>query len=272
MRKLKEDSRSLADRLASRGITPRKYGTVLAIADGDLPHPMLYFQKQFPHRTPAQVVAQIGVWREFLLKDFVLSDSEKELIARSLGALEFSARLAIVDHLVHFSEPWRVETKLILDSNHNCPRPTLKIMATHSKTGKRREALVPPKEIAGANWWSIWEKALTRMGLLQFAMENYSHKLFTRREPHAWPIFTQVVIPRLYLALAPYYRKPGNVHVPQEGERDAQYPIELLRDMAEMLRQAHPEIFSKLKTQHLKARIQNYLLKRDASIKSNKSA
>ncbi len=96
---------------------------------------------------------------------------------------------------------------------------------------------------------------------MELVLEQPSHKRSVSRKLHRpWPIYTQVVIPRLYEFMLPYYRTRGHVWSEKEGEstHDAYYPTELLLDMLEILQQQHPIAFGSKTAIQLKSMIQRH--------------
>ena len=99
------------------------------------------------------------------------------------------------------------------------------------------------------------------MGLLELVLKEPSRKRSVSREQgRPWPIYTQIVIPRLYEYMLPYYRSRGHVWSEREGDlsHDAYYPTELLVDMLEILQQQLPHAFGSKTAAQLKSMIQRH--------------
>jgi hypothetical protein len=265
------DSRSLIERLASHDIGRNEYTRIQKIVRFYLPHPMLYFHMRFPGRSPVQLLEEVKLQRRSLeLGDMVLTEGEKRQLEQSLAADEFAARLALVDRFASLNEPWKVRATWVPNADGTYIRPSLRITATRTGTKDKREAIIPGESLVGEKWWEAWKRALTELGLLEFAFNRGYRvtKLVTKRKPQGWALFTHVTIPSLYDYMAKFYEERGRPQFPRERARKAFYPNELLQDMLALLRDAQPDVFANYTKQQLKARIQQHLLKKqDAKLK-----
>lgn len=95
----------------------------------------------------------------------------------------------------------------------------------------------------------------------------------SKRKRQGWPLFTRLIIPRLYEFMAPYYPSPGHYCAKLDGslaeaKRPARFPKEILADMLEILRQEHPYAFENTTQSQLKSVLQRYLAKRGRSAPS----
>jgi hypothetical protein len=125
----------------------------------------------------------------------------------------------------------------LLSHDSGVPLP-FRAMRIHEKTGEKRAAVIPGGPANVAAWDEVWRKAFVELGLLDFGLKRQQRvRLVSARRSQAWPIFTKIVIPRLYDLLAPFYRKRSHVWSDKEEvlKRDAFSPKELLEDMRDIL-------------------------------------
>lgn len=270
-----DDERSILERLALRGIGKTEYARIKKIVSFDLPHPQIQFQKQFTGYSPRQVLKCLAVWRDFLQRDFLLSNFEKEQIENWLSTYEFLTWQAIFDHFISVGEPWTISWQLLPDEDGRYVYPDERVTAVHTRTKEIRTVVIPKWKLTGPKWWANWKAVLQDLKLLDFALDSYAPtKFISARKPQGWPIVRRRIMPRLYEYMAPYYRKRGHIWSEKEEQltRDAYYPQELLVDMLGVLRLEHPDFFSRTTVGSIKSAVQNYLLEKRSSINFQKTS
>ena len=241
---MKSDSATIFDRLQARGID---YVEIKKRVSFDLPHAALFFHTHFGPRTPPQILRQTERWRTLLSDDFLLSVEQRNYVEKTLIAAEMCAWNALIETSFPRLGAWNLSQHFVPtgeDSEPSRIHPDIRIVAIHETTREKRVAVVPGKGSLDP-WSDAWRKAFTTLGLLDLVLKRARRKrLVSRRHSQAWPIFTKVVIPRLYDFLAPYYRKRGNIWSAREKvlQRDAFFSKELLEDMRGILLQEHPDV------------------------------
>jgi hypothetical protein len=259
---VKRDSRTIFDRLASRGI---EYPQIKWLVSVDLPHAAWFFDRHFSPRTAPQVLRQTERVRQMLNDDFLLSSEQKTEIEKTLSGAELFAWNSLLETSFPKLGPWHLSRKLLPTHQDPEPRyiqPDIQIVAIHEATREKRVAVVPGGRNSAAAWGDVWRKAFTQLGLLELVLKQRRRKhLVAARPSQGWRIFTKIVIPRLYDFLAPSYRKRGHVWSEKEKtiKRDAFFPNELLEDMRDILQQEYPEVFAIMTLEQLKAAIQRHL-------------
>jgi hypothetical protein len=267
----KSDLRTIFDRLESRGVD---YVEIKKLISLDLPHAALYFESHFGPHTPSQVLRQAGRWRQLLGDDFLVPAEQTKDLERTLTGAEMFAWNALIEASFPKLGPWNLSRQFVPTHKDPDPRyihPDMRIVAIHEKTGQTRVAIIPGGQGSAAEWGDVWKKAFGELGLLDLVLKRQRRKpLVSARHAQAWPIFTKVVIPRLYDFLAPFYRKLGHVWSERERvlKRDAFFSKELLEDMRDILRQEHPHVFARITRDQLKAAVHRHLTRRRKSTES----
>jgi len=271
---VKNQSATIFDRLQARGID---YGEIKKLVSLVLPHAALFFDTHFGPRTPPQIVRQVGQWRKLLNDDFLLSAEQKRDVEKTLIVAEMCAWNALIESSFPRLGAWNLFQHFVAttgeDSEPSRIRPDIRIVAIHEKTREKRVAVVPGGKDSVAPWGDAWREAFTTLGLLDLVLKRTRRKrLVSQRHSQAWPIFTKVVIPRLYDFLAPYYRKRGNIWSAKEKvlQRDAFFSKELLQDMRDILLQEHPDVFAEMSLDQLKAAVHRHVRQRRKSTDSAK--
>ena len=269
----KGDSQTIFHRLQSRGID---YVEIKKLISLDLPHAALYFESHFGPHTPPQALRQAGRWRQLLDDDFIVPEEQKKELTNTLTGVEMFAWNALIESSFPKLGPWILSRQFVPTHRDPDPRyihPDIRIVAVHEKSGQTRVAAIPGGKGSGAEWGDVWRAAFVELGLLDLVLKRQRRKrLVSARPAQAWPIFTKVVIPRLYDFLAPFYRKPGHVWSEKEKvlKRDAFFTKELLEDMRDLLRQEYPHVFSRTSRDQLKAAVHRHITSRRKSTESAK--
>lgn len=269
----KTGAQTIFDRLKSRGID---YVEIKKLISRDLPHAALYFESHFRPHTPPQVLRLAGRWRQLLGTDFLLPEEQRKEFARTLTGAEMFAWNALIEASFPKLGAWNLSRKFVPTHRDPEPRhiyPDIQIVAVHEKTGQKRVAVIPGGKGSGAEWGNEWRQAFAELGVLDLVLKQQRRKrLVSARHSQAWPIFTKVVIPRLYDFLAPFYRKRGHVWSEKEKvlKRDAFFSKELLEDMRDVLRQEHPHVFAQITLDQLKAAVHRHITNRRKSTESAK--
>jgi len=269
----KGDSRTIFDRLSSRGI---EYVEIKKLISLDLPHATLFFERHFGCHSAPQVLRQVKRWKQLLRNDFILPAKQKTEIDQTLSRTEMFAWRARIEASFPKLGPWHLSWMCLPTHEDPEPRyihPDIRIVAIHEKTHQTRVAIVPGGIEDAFSWGESWRQAFADLGLLELVLKRQTRKrLVSARRSQAWPIFTKVVIPRLYDFLAPFYRKRGHVWSEKENalKRDAFFPKELLDDMRDILRLEHPHIFPHVTRDQLKAAVQRYIGRNRKSTNSTK--
>ena len=276
-RKPEESSHEVFKRLADRRVPLENYGTLKKILAFDLPQWRFFFSRQFKRRTISHVLEQIERWKAFLSKDFLLLPNQKAECEKWIFGAESLAWQALIQANSPEVGPWRLELNFVPtgqgDSGLVYTFPGQRIVAFNVKTKERREVLIPAEEFNDpARCGKAYRKAFSTLGVWDLLwMGSAGRGLTSARKPQGWPVFTHIVIPRLYEYLSPYYKEPGHYsdRIDSPGpRRPAHFPGELLRDMLEILRMEHPHVFAQTTVRQLTAVVQNYLVRKAKSIKS----
>ncbi len=128
------------------------------------------------------------------------------------------------------------------------------------------ERTIPPDTVANpVAYAEALEQALKELGIWEILRkDNPAAKLVNERAMRGWPIFTQFVIPALYEMMHPHYPARANYSEKIDGEafepqRPARAPIQLLRDMLDILKTERPDVFQDYDTASLKEVIRSYV-------------
>ncbi len=258
-------------RLARRGFSPEDYGTIRQILDFSIPQWMLLFSRQFGPRSITQVLKQIRRWKHLLKDDFILQESQKGEIDRTIRSIELSVWHALIQANLPQVGPWRLEIVNLPTGEDERGQPLfnfppLQITATHDEAKEVREVVIPAQEANDPSLLAnAYERAFEKLGLGNLLYKGQiSRGLISARKPQGWPIFTQIIVPRLYEFMAPHYQEPGHYsehrdRAVAELDRPALSPRELLEDMLEILRMENPSWFADTTVPQIKAVIQRYL-------------
>jgi hypothetical protein len=271
-------SRDVFKKLANRGVPLENHGTVKKIVAFDLPQWRLFFARQFEGRTISQVLQQIQRWKAVLRKDFLLLTSQKAELEKWILGAETLAWQALIEA----NRPQVGLWKLGLipapagqdDSGAVYIFPGQRIVAFNVKTKETRQVLIPAEEFNDpARYGDAYRIAFKTLRIWDLLWKGPAGaSLISARKPQGWPVFTHIVVPRLYEYLLPYYKKPSHyserIDAPRR-RRPARFPGELIQDMLELLRMEHPHFFARTTVPQLKAVIQNYLTRRATGIKSS---
>ncbi len=265
IRRRKSESRDIFERLESHGIGTDEFGEILQIIVLDLPQSTLFFEQQFRDSAPQQVLRQTERWRQLLATDFILPESQRKDIEKSISLAEMLAWNVLWDMSFPRLGPWNLFwTPLPTSFRGRQPVfifPSIEVVAIHQSTKEQRTAVIPGKKADGTSSVPAWRTGFERLGLLELVLKQPSRKRSVSREQgRPWPIYTQIVIPRLYEYMRPYYRSRGHVWSGQEKDltRDAYYPNDLLEDMLAVLQQQHPLAFARKTAGQLKSMIQRH--------------
>src|SRR5580693_8362279 len=112
-RRRKSDSRDIFERLQSHGIRAYEFGKILKIITLDLPQSTLFFEQQFRDSTPQQVLRQTEKWRHMLANDFILPESERKNIEKSICLAEMLAWNVLRDMSFPRLGQWRLYCTLL---------------------------------------------------------------------------------------------------------------------------------------------------------------
>jgi hypothetical protein len=264
-RSQKTDSRCIFERLESHGIGADEFGAILRIITLDLPQSTLFFEQQFRDSTPQQVVRQTEKWRQLLATDFILSEDQKEEIEKRISLAEMLAWNVLRDmsfpRLGAWLLSWIPLPTLLKDRQAVYLYPDIEIVAIHETSKEKRTVVIPGKKPDGTSPLDAWRRGFEKLGLLDLVLKQRSAKRSVSREQgRPWPVYTQVVVPRLYDFMLPYYRSRGHLwsEKEREGPHDAYYSKDLLEDMLAILQQQHPQAFGPKTTVQLKSVIQRH--------------
>lgn len=254
-------------RLADHGVPLENYRIIKKIVALDLPQWRLFFSRQFERRTIAQVLQQIERWKAFLSKDFLLLPNQKAELGKWIQQAEPLVWLAIMEANSEVG-PWKVGSNFVPtgqdDSGSVYIFPGQCITAFNQETKETKEVLIPAEESNDpARYGDAYRKAFKSLGIWDLLWKGSAGRgLTSMRKPQGWPVFTQIVIPRLYEYLIHYYKEQGHfsdrVDAPGRS-RPALFPRALFQDMLELLRMEHPHVFAQTTVPHLKGVIQKYL-------------
>ncbi len=259
------DARNIFERLESHGIGADEFGKILRIITFDLPQSTLFFEQQFRDSTPQQVLRQTEKWRQFLATDFILSENQRKDIEKSIALAEMLAWNVLRDKSFPRLGPWHLSCTLLPTSFRDGQPvyiyPNIEDIAIHETTKENRVVVIPGKKADGTSSVDPWRTGFQTLGLLELVLKQRPQKRSVSREQRRlWPIYTQVVIPRLYEYMLPSYRSRGHVWSEKEETltRNAYYPKDLLRDMLAILQQQHPHAFGSKTAIQLKSIIQRH--------------
>jgi len=263
-------------RLQQRGID---YARIKRIVQFECPQDRLLFAQWFKGRTIKQVLKQAAEWKAFLKKDVILSLSPdlKAQVERFVVGTELLACRALMEGSARVGP---LDLRIIcLPTRHDEQgrpvfiNPDREIVAVHRETKEERRARLPGSRDLALQAEDL-ERAYKELRLWdQLSKGDLSRKLISKRSPQGWPVYTRLIIPRLYELMVPHYPFPGHRwarHGTKKGERLAQLPTVLLEDMLEILRLEHLYAFEQMTVPQLKAILQRDLARENPRNKSKK--
>jgi hypothetical protein len=254
-------------RLEKRGIDYTQIKVIVQLA---APQYTLLFAQWFKGRTISKVLKQLDEWKGLLKKDLVLSLNKdlKQHVEQSVLGTELMVWLALIEANPQVG-PWDLQIVHLPSSYEENGRPVYahparEIRAVHRETKETRNA-----QIAGGSFPDLsadgFRRAFEQLKLWDHLWKgDLSRPLISRRAPQGWPVFTRLIVPRLYDFMAPYYEVVGH-HWARHGtksKRPARYPKDLLNDMLEVLRLEFPHYFHATTLNQLTSTVQGHLKSR----------
>jgi hypothetical protein len=254
-------------RLKSRGI---EFEDIYRIVLSETPHDTLFIAQWFKGRKISQILKQADDWKALLKKDFILSlDRDlKSRVERSILGTELLVWRGVAEANPQVG-PWYLQfVNLVSDKplngspaqNHSGPQ----IIAFNPTTKETRRAVIPhgkPLDLAATA--AAWRRAFEKIGLWdQMWKGDLSRRLVSRRPRQGWPVYQRFIIPRLYEFMNSHYDSPGH-HWARHGaklkRRRADLPNQLLVDMLEILKMAHPHVFAEYTMPQIKSAVRRHL-------------
>ena len=229
-----------------------------------IPENRTFFFQRFGARSIRQVLRQVDRSREWLKQDFLLSPEQKAIVESSIRYAENLAWNALMEANFPQVKEWTLEGVLVPNEpESNDRRPSFKIVAWNRDTGEKRQIVIPREVYCDLDRRGLGLKdAFQQLGLFKLLWQgSVRNGLVSARQPQAWPLFTQNIVPALYEILIPFYPKTGNV-LTQKDDRSlrlAYFPKQLFADMREILRQMRPDVFVNATPAQLIATIQRHL-------------
>jgi hypothetical protein len=266
------------ERLKNRGVD---FEIVHRIVQVERPHDTLFFAQWYKGRTISQVLKHLDKWRAFLKKDFILSLSGD--LKANLEGFVFGAELLVWRALMEANPqvgPWDLQVLLLPTGRDENGHPVFiqpgrEIVAVHCKTKETRRARLPGGRARSlALQAEDHRRAFQELGLWDQLWKGDLSRIWTsKRKRQGWPLFTRLIVPRLYEFMAPHYESPGNYSARLDGtsvetKRPAVFPKDLLLDMLEILKMEHDYAFQNATLVQLKAVLQRYVAKRGQSAPS----
>lgn len=251
-------------RLKQRGV---EYEHVFHIVQFDVPQIPFFFARHFGNRTLKKVLKHIESWKQFLNKEFLLTEELKAELTRWVKKTE-----ALVWDTIRDTNYQIDEWTLYWVSTPPREAPDGKhimsgwmVTATNQKTSEQRkyELMGCGRGILRA-YGQDYPATYRALGLFdQLWLKAPGPFLISGRASQGWPVYARM-IPRLYELLAPHYQDERGRYsekIDLEGTviRPARYPKGLLEDMLEILRMHHTGVFEKMTSNQLKAAIQRHL-------------
>jgi hypothetical protein len=265
------------ERLSRRGVPLQDYGTIKSLVALDVPNWRFHFCRQFPRRTITEVLDQIDRWKALLNKDFVLLPNQRLEFQKWIDGAEFLAVQTLIEVNAPQVGSWIFQLSPVPTGIGPQGRvyrfPAMRITAFNQETGSTRTVIIPrDKANSTSRSGAAYRKAFLKVGLWDLFWKGRPGRgIISARKSQGWPVFTHVIIPRLYEYLIPYYKKPGHHsnQIDSPGRRrPARYPQELMKEMLAILAMEHPHVFSQTTQPQLKAILQNYFNRNTKSIKS----
>lgn len=279
--KTADRAQELFDRLSNRGIDAADYWRIKDLVARSFPQACSRFYKEYGERPIDQVLGQIDGTKALLNKSIILSTEARIELEKSINIAEMLAWGAILEINASKVGPWIIQSVQIPietdeDLRATYSYPSLRITATHEKSGEKRTAVIPGEELINfASRAQAWERAFEQLGIWDLVYRGSVHKgILSARGPRGSPIFTQWIVPRLYEYLLPHYEKPGHHSEKRDGltAGKAQFPKELFEDMLLILRIEQPGFFENATVPQLMSVVQRYLKKKTRITRSSKNA
>jgi len=208
-----------------------------------------------------------------LATDFILSADQRKDIEKSIALAEMLAWNVLREMSFPRLGPWHLSCALLPTSIKNGQPvylyPSIEVVAINETTQEERRVVIPGRKADGTSPLEAWRTGFEKLGLLELVLKQRPRKRSVSRvQVRPWPVYTQVVIPRLYEFMLPYYRIRGHVWSEKEENltRDAYYPKDLLKDMLAILQQRHPQAFAFKTAIDLKSVIQRHRERRSTPI------
>ena len=254
-------------RLKKRGI---EFEDIHRIVLSETPHDTLFIAQWFKGRKISQILKQAEDWKAFLKRDFILSlDRDlKSQVEQSILKKELFVWRALVEANPRVG-PWHVRHVLWVSGEplNGSPaqnHPGAQILAFNPTTKETRRAVIPhskPLDLAATA--TAWRCAFEQIGLWdQMWKGNLSRRLVSRRARQGWPVYQRHLIPRLYEFMNSHYDSPGHHwarHGARPKRRQAELPNQLLVDMLEILKTAHPHVFAEYTMPQIKSAVRRHL-------------
>jgi len=261
-------------RLEERGID---YERVKRIVQSERPHDTLFFAQWFQGRKISQVLKQIDEWKKLLKKDFVLSLSQdlKSRVEQFILQTELTVWKALIEANSQVG-PWDLQIRIRpndRDQNGHPVQPDQEIIAVNRETNETKRDEIPGGKFPDlSSLTASWKRAYEKLGLWEQMWKGDPSRILisNRSRQQGWPVFTKLIIPRLYEFMAPHYKSPGQYSAKLDGtaaeaKRPALYPNALLQDMLEILKLEYGWAFDKTTANQLKADLQRYLAQKRRS-------
>lgn len=134
------------------------------------------------------------------------------------------------------------------------------LVAIHRQTKERRRVRIEAQSFVQDMRKTV-ETAFGEMSITEQLQDQAILLTSGRRNHHAWPIYTRLVIPALYEYMLPFYGAKAHHSQQLDGDvprRKALYPKQLFKDMLLILDMEHPDDFSGCSVAKLKAIVQTY--------------
>jgi len=263
---LAENTRAQPDifeRLRRRGVA---YEQVMRVVQFDLPQNLFFFARQYGNRTINEVLKRIQSWKQFLQRDFLLTDDQRSTVAQWIRLTESQVWATIRDANFVIGD-WVLSwgaTPPGENADGERVMSAIRVTATNRATGEKRRHEIPGQRPGvPPAFGEEYQEAFKALGLLdQLGLGAPGPSLISRRSDQGWPVYARM-IPRLYDLLAPKYPSRGHysAQIDLDGmvKGQARYPKELLGDMLEILRMHHPHVFGKTTTSQVKAAVMRHL-------------
>jgi|GEM_PF-970400 hypothetical protein len=254
-------------RLKNRGIG---FEDIYRIVLSETPHDTLFIAQWFKGRKISQILKQADEWKALLKKDFMLSlDRDlKSRVEQSILGTELLVWRAVLEANPRVGR-WHVRYVLWVSGkplngspaqNHS----SAQIIAFNPTTKETRRAVIPwskPLDLAATA--TAWKRAFEQIGLWdQMWKGDLSRLLVSRRARQGWPVYQRHLIPSLYEFMHSHYDSPGHYwarHGQRAKRRRADLPNQLLVDMLEILKMAHPHVFAGYTMPQMKSAVQRHL-------------
>jgi hypothetical protein len=254
-------------RLKIRGI---EFEDIYRIVLSETPHDTLFIAQWFKGRKISQILKQAEDWKALLKKDFMLSlDRDlKSRVEHSILGTELLVWRAVIEANPRVG-PWYLRHVLWVSGEplNGSPvqnHPGAEIIAFNPTTKETRRAVIPwskPLDLAATA--AAWRRAFEELKLWDHLWKgDLSRRLVSRRSRQGWPVYQRLIIPRLYDFMNSHYNSPGHHwarHGARPKRRRADLPNQLLVDMLEILKMAHPHVFSGYTLPQIKSAVQRHL-------------